>query len=126
VTQSASVDRGRAASDEQPATKRLLLLSGAFLALQVACTDYGSGSGSAAAIGWFAIGTVLLWLVYRRRSRVARGFIVVTSFVGAVIYGLAAIGDARAVLLTVLYLGQALPLLAGPVRQHVRATPAGV
>ena len=123
VTGSPTVDRDRAADDQRPATKRLVLLSGAFLALQVASTDYGSGSEASAAIGWFVIGAVLLWLVYRKRSRVARWFIVVTSFVGAVVYALAAIGDPRAVLLAVLYLGQALPLLAAPVRHHVRATP---
>lgn len=47
-----------------------ILLSGAFLILQVVVTDYGADDGGGAAT-WFVIGACLLWLVYRGRSRVA-------------------------------------------------------
>ncbi len=88
--------------------------------LQVASTDYGDGPEEpTGAIVWLALGVVLLWLVYRRRSRVARAIIIFTSFLGAVIYALASIDEARAGLLAVFYVGQALPLLATPIRRHV-------
>jgi hypothetical protein len=123
MSQSAYLDRRLAAPRPASGVRRLVLLSAAFLVLQVATTDYGAGGEeSAVAVSWFVVGVALLWLVHRRRSRVARGFIIVLSMGGAVIYTLVAIEDVRAGLLAVLYLGQALPLLAGPVRQHVRST----
>ena len=125
MSQSTEVNHSRERASRFPAAKRLVLLSGAFLVLQVASTDFGGGPEEpTAAIGWLALGAVLLWLVYRRRSRVARAFIIVTSFVGAAIYALAAIDDARAVLLAVFYVGQALPLLATPIRRHMQAEPS--
>ena len=107
-----------------------MLLSGAFLAVQVRETDYGEGNAGAAGF-WFAIGVLLLWLVHRRRSRVARGVVIVMALVGAVLYGLVAVGVAgvhghgapalpHAVLLALAHLGQAMPLLTGPVRRHVQ------
>ena len=116
------MDRSREASSHASAAKRLVLLSGAFLVLQVASTNYGRGPGEpAVATGWLVIGAVLLWLVFRKHSRLTRGIIIVTSFAGAIIYALVAVEDARAGLLAMFYLGQALPLLAAPVRQHVQA-----
>ena len=110
-------------SEAAPASVRwLLLLSAACLALQVAFTDYGSRSEEIApAVAWFVIGAVLLWLVYGRRSGIARWFLVITALLGAVVYAIVALDSARAGLLAVLYLGQALPLLSGPVRRHVRS-----
>lgn len=121
MSQRTHLDPSPTASIQASAVKRLVMLSGAFLVLQVASTDYGAGADeSAVSVFWFIIGAVLLWLVYRKRSRVARGFVIVLSMVGAVIYAIVAIGEARGGLLAVLYIGQALPLLSSPVRQHVR------
>ena len=120
VSQSTDVDRTRETAGKR-SVKQLVLLSGVFLVLQVASTDYGGGPEEpTAAIVWLALGAVLLWLVYRRRSRVARAIIIVTSFLGAVIYALASIDEAHAGLLAVFYVGQALPLLATPIRRHVQ------
>ncbi len=56
----------------RPTERSLLLVSGAFLTVQVVFTDYGEGNSGAAGF-WFAVGCLLLWLVHRKRSRVARG-----------------------------------------------------
>lgn len=101
-------------------TRTLLGVSGLALAAQVAATDYGAGQEPAAGF-WFAVGCLLLWLVYRRRSRVARGFIIVTSLAGAVVYGLNALGDGRSAFLALAFLAQAAPLMSRHVRQHVQA-----
>lgn len=104
------------------AAKWFVLLSALCLALQVSVTDYGAGSERpATAVGWLLLGLALLWLVYRRRSRLARGTIVIVSIAGAVIYAAAAMDSGRSALLVALYLGQALPLLTVPVRRHVQA-----
>lgn len=95
-------------------------LSALFLALQVVLTDYGAMGSGAADPFWLVIGCLLLVAVYQRRSRVARGVVVVSAFVGVIIYGLAALIDPRAALVALSFLGQALPLLTNPVRQHVR------
>jgi hypothetical protein len=100
--------------------RSLLLLSGAFLTIQVFVTDYGVGNLGPSVL-WFVVGCLLLWLVYSKRSRVARGLVIVTSLVGVGIYGFGALENASAAVLTLAYLGQALPLLMSPVRQHVRA-----
>jgi hypothetical protein len=76
-----------AAPDRLP-LRALLLLSAAFLAVQVVLTDYGDGHVGAAGL-WFVVGCLPLLVVYRRCSRVACGVAVVTAFVGAVIYALA-------------------------------------
>jgi Mn2+/Fe2+ NRAMP family transporter len=119
-------DSGRrtAAAPEADASaaRQRLLASGAFLLLQVALTDYGAEAGLGA-VFWFAIGAVLLRLVYTRHSRLARGIVVVLALMGAVLYGLAALDSGRAAVLSIAYLGQALPLLTDPVRRHVHARP---
>jgi hypothetical protein len=89
------------------------------LAVQVLLTDYGDGNSTAAGF-WFAVGCLLLWVVFRKRSRVARGVIVVTSLAGAIIYGLATLENPHAAVLALAYLGQSVPLLMGPVRRHVQ------
>ena len=99
--------------------RALLLLSGAFLAVQAFLTDYGDGKSAAAGF-WFAVGCLLLWVVFHRRSRVARGVIIVTSFAGAVVYGLATLENPHAAVLALAYLGQSVPLLMGSVRRHVQ------
>ena len=93
-------------------------MSAAFLTVQVILTDYGRDNPGAAGL-WFAVGWLLLWLVHRKRSRVARGVIVVTALVGAVIYSLGALMSLHAALLAFAHFGQAVPLLMAPVRQHV-------
>jgi len=103
-----------------PGTRWLLGASGVALAAQVAATDYGAGREAAAGL-WFVVGCLLLWLVYRRRGRAARGCIIVTSLAGAVIYGVNALGDGRSAFLALAYLAQAAPLMSRRVRQHVRA-----
>ncbi len=98
------------------------MVSLAFLMLQVAATRYSAGGADpGTALLWFAVGALLLWLVDRRRSRVARGLVIVSSLAGAVLYGLGALADAHAALLAIAFLGQALPLMARPVRLHVRS-----
>ena len=99
--------------------RSMLLVSAAFLVIQVVLTDHGTGHDGAA-VFWMVAGALLLWLVYRRRSRVARGLIVVTALVGAVLYGLATLENPHAPALAVAHLGQAVPLLTSPVRQHVQ------
>ena len=108
------------ASDER-GTLRLVGVSGVGLAAQVATTDYGAGHAGAA-VFWFVLGCLLLWLVYRKHSRAARGFVIVTSLVGAVVYGLSALGDARSAFLALAFLAQAGPLMSSRVRRHVQAS----
>lgn len=103
--------------------RHLVLLSGVFLVIQVAGTDYGASAADGAAVFWFVVGAVLLWFVDRRRSRVARGLVVVSGLMGAVVYALMAFASLHAAVLAVAFLGQALPLLAGPVRRHVLTRP---
>jgi len=124
MSESATTERRSAPSaDVQRArVRRLLGLSLICLACQVSLTDYGA-SGSGGAVLWFALGCWLIWMVASRRSSVARGLIVVTSLVGAAIYGAVALGaDIHAAMIALAFLGQAVPLLAGPVREHVRRT----
>lgn len=104
-------------------TRGLLGASAVALAAQVAETDYGTNPGEAAAF-WFVLGCLLLWLVYRKRSRVARGFIIVTSLGGALGYGLGALsGDVHAAFLSLMFLAQAAPLMTKNIRSHVQARP---
>ena len=90
--------------------------------MQVVVTNYGAGHAGPA-IFWFVVGCLLLLIVYRRRSRVAHGAIVVSALIGAVIYTIAALEDASATVLAVAYLGQAVPLLMSTIREHVRTRP---
>ena len=99
--------------------RALLLLSGVFLAVQVLLTDHGDGN-SAAAVFWLGLGCLLLWVVFRTGSRAARGVIIVTSLAGTIVYALATPENPHAAVLALAFLGQAVPLLMGPVRQHVR------
>ncbi len=99
----------------------LTLLSAAFLVVQLSLTSSGPGYDGAGA-GWLLVGLVLLWLVYRKRSRVARGLVIISSWVGVVVFVIAALSwpiDWRAVLLVLAYAGQAVPLMLQPVRRHV-------
>jgi hypothetical protein len=107
------------ATDRRSSLRALLLLSGAFSVVQVLLTDYGDGNSAAAGM-WFVVGCLLLWVVFRKRSRVARGVIIVTSLAGAVVYGLATLENPHAVVLALTWLGQSVPLLTGPVRRHVQ------
>jgi len=97
-----------------------VLVSGAALAVQVSVTDYGAGQDGAGVL-WFAIGCVLLWMVASRRSRAARGFVVVTSLVGAALHALYALEDGRHAFVAAAYVLQAVPLMSRQVREHVRA-----
>jgi len=121
VEESSSPVAGHVAAGERATVRWLLLTSGICLLVQTSQTDYGAdhqGDGTF----WFLVGALLLWFVYRGSSRVARGPIVVTSLFGAVAYGTQAPGDAHAALVALANLGQALPLLSGPVRRHVQGT----
>jgi MYXO-CTERM domain-containing protein len=73
----------------QVRVRSCVFLSAAFLLIQVSATHHGTSETGAAAF-WFALGAGLLWLVYRRRSRAARAVAVVTSLLGAVMYGASA------------------------------------
>jgi uncharacterized membrane protein YhhN len=73
--------------------RTLVLTSGAFLLLQVSATDYGLRDDRGAAAWWFAVGAVLLALVYWRRSRVARRVAVGVAVLGVVLYGMHALSD---------------------------------
>ena len=115
---SGGIDVADAAPGRLP-LRTLLLLSAAFLAVQVILTDYGDGHAGAAGL-WFVVGCLLLLILYRRRSRVARGVAVVTAFVGAFIHVLAVLQDPPVAWLALTHLGQAVPLLLGPVREHVK------
>jgi hypothetical protein len=97
-------------------------MSAVALTVQVANTDYGVGHAGAAGL-WLLLGCLLLWLVYRRRSRAARGFVIVTSLAGTVVYSIIALTDASSGVLAVLFLSQALPLLSRQVRRHVQSAP---
>jgi hypothetical protein len=96
----------------------LVLVSWVCLGIQVAETNYG-GAGRAAQGLWLVIGSVLLLLVLRG-SKVARGIVVVLSLTGAFIYLFGAFADGHAALLAAAFLGQALPLMLPPVRNHVQ------
>lgn len=100
-----------------------LWVSGACLVGQVFSTNYGAGSEGQ---GWFwvLVGGAMLWLVAKRRSGLARAFIVVTSLFGAAIFVAADPTGVHAWTLAALYLGQALPLLTPTVRAHVNSAPA--
>lgn len=98
-------------------------VSGACLVGQVFSTNYGAGSEGQ---GWFwiLVGGALLWLIAKRRSGLARAFIVVTSLFGAVVFVASDPTGGHAWTLAVLYLGQAIPLLTPTVRAHVNSAPA--
>lgn len=100
----------------------LVLLSLAFLVPQQALTRYPRGEDGANEF-WLAVGCLLLWLIYRRNSARARAFAVHPAVIGALIYAsqIPREGSSAAVL-ALLFLGQALPLMARPVREHVRSS----
>ncbi|MCZ2837694.1 hypothetical protein [Modestobacter sp. VKM Ac-2985] len=115
-----STDETAVAAPHREHVRVALGLSALFLALQVVLTDHGHVGAEAAGWSWMVVGCLLLATVYRGHSRVARGVVVVSALVGVVVYGLAALTDPRAALVALSFLGQALPLLTAPVRQHVR------
>ncbi|HEX6247039.1 MAG TPA: hypothetical protein VFZ64_04155 [Nocardioidaceae bacterium] len=93
-------------STDASRARLLVLVSAVFLALQVVNTDYGTGVDARGTAGlWFVVGVGFLWFVYRRRSRLARSILLVTSLGGAVAYSLVALENADAVLLAVFFLG---------------------
>lgn len=99
-------------------TDRWLLVSGACLALEIVLTDSGPMERGTAAF-YLVVGLALLALV-RRGNAVARGVIVVTSSVGAIIHALSA-HSFTGVALTLLFAGQAAALLTPAVRNHVQS-----
>lgn len=100
----------------------LLLLSLAFLVPQQAMTRYPRGDDGATV--WLAVGCLLLWLVYRRNSARALAFSVYPAVIGALIYASQIPREGTfAAVLALLFLGQALPLMARPVREHVSSSP---
>ncbi|WP_148076976.1 hypothetical protein [Nocardioides aurantiacus] len=107
--------------------RRLVWVSGAFLVLQVLATSYRQSAGTASwETLWLAIIAVMLWMTYRRQSRVAWAFVVFFAVCGALLYGTGTpthLDDPRYPVAAVAYLGQAWPLLTGTVRRHVRDRP---
>lgn len=89
-----------------------------FLIIQDSLKDY-PGAGAAPHVFSLALGCVLLWLVYRMRSGAARVIFMFLACFGAVVYATGIGTSADALTLSLLYLGQALPLTSRPVRQHV-------
>ncbi len=98
---------------------RLIALSWAFLAIQVSISDYGTDSPEPG-LGWLVVGSVLLFLVHRHRSRIARGLVIVLTMTGAIGCAIVSFTDASAAFIAVTFLGQALPLLTPAVRRHVQ------
>lgn len=68
---------------------------------------------------WLAVGLLQLWFVYRKRSRAARVIFVFLAFLGAALYATQIGSGALPLTLSLLYLGQALPLMSRSVRDHV-------
>jgi MYXO-CTERM domain-containing protein len=102
----------------------MLLVSGVCLIAQIAATDYGTQTeADPTGAFWLLFGLGLLWLVYRRHSRAAWRTVIVLSLIGAIIYAAFSLDSIRHVFLVGTYLGQALPLMAVPVRWHVHARP---
>jgi hypothetical protein len=108
------VEEGR-----RPRLKALLAISLACLLAQQAFTQYPE-PGPGPHLLWLALGCLLLWLVYRRRSRAARDAFAALATFGAVIYALRW-GDGISWAISALYLGQALPMFTRQVRDHVTA-----
>ncbi len=100
-----------------------LWVSGACLVGQAFFTNYPAGSEGQRWF-WILAGVAMLWLVAKRRSRLARAFVVVTSLLGAVVFVASDPTGAHAWTLAALYLGQALPLLTPTVRAHLDSAPA--
>ena len=101
----------------------LVLLSLAFLVPQQLLTRYPRGEHGANVL-WLAVGCLLLWFIYRRNSAPARAFSVYTAVIGALIYASQVPREgSSAAVLALVFFGQALPLMARPVREHVRSSP---
>ena len=95
-----------------------LLISLVCLVAQQALTAY-PGDGLGPHVVWLALGGLLLWLVYRKASNPARVIFMFIAFFGAVVYATQIGNDVRALILSLLYVAQALPLMTRPVREHV-------
>lgn len=99
---------------------RLLLLASLCLMLQVGAIDLGSG-GQVTVVKtmWLAAGLTCLWLLHRRRSALARAFILVAALVPALQLGFSATVEDGQVLIAVACLVQAIVLVTPSVRAHV-------
>src|SRR4051812_38492822 len=73
------------------AVRRLTLVAAAFTVFEAAFTNHGVDKQGAALL-WSVVGLVLLWFVYRRRSRVARMLVLVTAWLGVVVFALVLVG----------------------------------
>jgi len=117
------VDIPRTTIDEtidETRAKSLLLLSAVGVLVQHSWTDTRSPGLGPDPI-WLVVDLVALVLVLRRRSRVARGYLVVMGAFGAVVFGLVAMGGGvYPVVMALACLTQTVPLLREPVRRHVR------
>ena len=111
---SQAVEQGR-----RPRLKALLAISLACLVAQQALTQYAD-AGPGPHLLWLALGCLLLWFVYRRRSRTARVVFAASATLGAVIYAIQ-VGDGISWTVSALYLGQAIPMFTRLVRNHVAA-----
>jgi FtsH-binding integral membrane protein len=113
--------------DLQPETERrwgirACLRFAAFALVVVALsTNHGDGSPTGGTVTTLVVGGLLLWLVRVRRSRVARGVLVVWSAFGLVVHAVVALSlEADGLLLAAAYLGVLLPMTSPAVRAHVR------
>ncbi|MFY0407097.1 hypothetical protein [Solicola sp. PLA-1-18] len=103
--------------------RRMLLLS---LACSVAVSGVAIVTDEGGVGGDLALAALLLWLVYRFNSRVARGFAFIPAATWAVAFTIGSWfePDLRSALVTgllaVLFAGQAIPLVTPVVRDHVQ------
>lgn len=127
---SASADGGPGDADDSRRAKSvrtLVACSGLFLTLQVLVTDYRGGNRDEATF-WLLVGVLLLWMVLARRSRGACTVIIATSYIGAGLYASSIMGSGTSFhgsVLTIAYLGQALPLQHQLVRRHLQPRRRG-
>ena len=120
--------RTRASSDADPRAnvrprwaldlRGLLLISLVCLIAQALLTVHPEDSPEPN-VFWLAVGCLLLWFVYRKRSRAARVILMFLAFFGAALYATQIGSGALPLTLSLLYLGQALPLMSRSVRDHV-------
>lgn len=112
-----------------PDARRWLLVSAAFMALEVLCAVYAPGRYGPSATLLSLLLLVLVW----RRSSAARAVLFVLAMAGGLIYGVSFIDASGSPTFAVsgldvpyawgfslAFLGQALPLLTPAVRDHVQ------
>ena len=101
-----------------------LLVAAVAMVVQVLLTDYGS-AGTGARVFWLVVWLWLLWMVWQRRSGVARLLVGASAAIGTVIYVVdAAMGDLSSVGVALAYAVQTAALLLPVVHRHVKVVKA--